>query len=318
MVFNLYRNLFFLLVYSLLWILSSCGAGPADEEAVITIGDTPISRKEVLGEIDRIKYDIGISDQEIKKGIKPIINRIVQKKLILEYGKKEGISVSADELSSAVNAIKQDYPGEMLNEVLLKRYIDIREWEKNLHDELLIKKIVDIALSSGMKMVTLEEAKAYYESHQDDFMEPRRLMVRQIVTRTREEIDNVSSLLNKGEKMSDLAKKYSMAPDAENGGILGWFARGEFDETIENVVFSLKIGEVSKAIESPYGFHIFELISIKEEGLRAFPETIKEIEAKITMEKKEIMYTKWLDNLKMQFPVNIKEAQILVDMKTEE
>jgi peptidyl-prolyl cis-trans isomerase C len=317
MVFNLYRNLFYLLVSSLL-CLFSCGFNPAEEEAVITIGDTAISGKEMRSEIDRIKYDMGISDKEIKEGIKSIINRIVEKKLILEYGKEKGITISADELSAAVNAVRQDYPGDMLNEVLLKRYIDIREWEKNLHDELLIKKIVDVTLASKMKRVTLEEAKAYYESHQDDFREPRRFEIRQIVTRTRAEMDNVISCLKKGEEMADLAKKYSRAPDAENGGALGWFARGELDENIENVVFTLKKGEISRVIESPYGFHIFKLLSIKEQGIREFPEVIKEIESKITTEKREIMYTKWLDNLKMQFPVSIKEAQIFSDMKTEE
>jgi peptidyl-prolyl cis-trans isomerase C len=317
MVFNLYRYKYYLLVSSLL-CLFSCGFIPTGEETVITIGDKAINRKEMRNEIDRIKYDMGISDKEIKEGIKSIINRIVEKKLILEYGRKKGITVSADELSAAVDAVKQDYPGDLLNEVLLKRYIDIREWEKNLHDELLIKKIVDIALSSAMKRVTLEEAKAYYESHQNDFREPRRIEIRQIVTGTREEMDNVISLMKKGEKMADLAKKYSKTPDAEDGGILGWFAKGELDEVIENIVFSLKQGEISRVIESSYGFHIFELLSVREEGIRPFPETIKEIESKITMEKRELMYTKWLDNLKMQFPVSIKEKQILADMKMEE
>ncbi len=317
MVFNLYRYLYFLLV-SFILCFFSCGFGPAEEETVLTVGETAINRKEMRNEIERIKYDMGVSDKEIKEGIKSILNRIVERRLILEYGRKKDITVSADELSAAVDDVRKDYPGEMLNEVLLKRYIDIREWEKNLHDELLIKKIVDMALSSNMKRVTLDEVKSYYEGHQDDFREPQRIQIRQIVTRTREEMDKVISLMNKGEKMADLAKRYSKAPDAENGGILGWFARGELDEVIEKVVFSLRQGEVSRVIESPYGFHIFELLNFKEEGIRPFPETIKEIESKITMERREIMYTNWLDNLKMQFPVSIKERQILADMKMEE
>lgn len=316
MVSNLYRLNFYLLISSLMLALS-CGVTPKDNEALITIGETTIGRKDIHREIERIKYDMGITDQEVKEGLKSIINRVIEKYLILEYGRRKGITVTDEELSTAVNAVKNDYPGELLNEVLLKRYIDIREWEKNLHDELLIKKTVDTALSE-MKMVTLEEVKAYYEEHQNDFMEPRRLEIRQIVTGTMEEMANVMTLIKKGEGMADLAKKYSKAPEAENGGILGWFAQGELEETIEKSIFSLKQGEISRVIESPYGFHIFEVISARDEGLRPFPETIKEIESKITMEKRELIYTKWLDSLKMQFPVSIKEAQILADMKMEE
>jgi hypothetical protein len=60
------------------------------------------------------------------------------------------------------------------------------------------------------------------------------------------------------------------------------------------------------------------VVSIREEGIRLFPEAIKEIESKIITENRELMYTKWLDGLKMQFPVTIKETDILADMKMED
>lgn len=316
-MFNLYLKIYYLLIISSLLCIFSCGVVPEDEEAAITIGETSISKKEVLHEIEHIKYDMGLTALEVQEGIDSIINKIVEKNLILEYGRRNGISISEEEFRTAVNEVRQDYPGDLLNEVLLKRYIDINEWEKNLHDELLVKKIVDTALAD-IKMVTLDEVKTYYESHMEEFREPRRFEIRQIVTRTREEMDNILGLLSKGEDMAELARKFSIAPESEKGGLLGWFASGELEETIEKSVFTLKQGEVSKIIESPYGFHVFEVISVKEEGIRELPDSIKEIESKITMENRELMYTKWLDGLRMQFPVSIKEMEILADMKMED
>jgi len=316
-VFNLYLKIYYILIISSLLLIFSCGVRPKDEEAVITIGERAISKREVLHEIERIKYDMGLSAGEIKEGIKSILNRIVEKNLILEYGRRNGITISEEELQAAVNEVRHDYPGDLLNEVLLTRYIDINEWKKNMHDELLIKKITDTALAD-IKGVTLDEVKAYYESHLEEFREPRRLEIRQIVTKSREEMNNVLALLNKGEDMAELAKRFSIAPDSKNGGLLGWFASGELEETIEKSVFSLKQGEISKIIESPYGFHVFKVVSVREEGIRPFPESIKEIESKITVENRELMYTKWLDGLRMQFPVSIKEMEILADMKMED
>ncbi len=316
-MFNLYLKIYYILIISALPFLFSCGGASKDEEAVITIGETAISKKEVQHEIERIKYDMGLTVAEIQEGIDSIINKIVEKNLILEYGRRNGITISEEELKAAVNEVRQDYPGDLLNEVLLKRYIDINEWEKNLHDEMLVKKIVDTALKE-IKMVTLDEVKDYYESHLEEFREPRRLEIRQIVTKSREEMNNLLNLLSKGEDMAELAKRFSIAPDSEKGGLLGWFASGELEEAIEKAVFALKQGEVSKIIESPYGFHVFKVISVREEGIRAFPESIKEIESKITMENRELMYTKWLDGLRMQFPVTIKEMEILADMKMED
>ena len=163
-MFNLYRIILYLLISSLLWTYSCNFIDEPEEEAVITIGDVKISIKETREEIDRFIFDMGITDQDARSGIKSIIDKIVEKKLILEYGKKNGITVSSDELENAVKTIRQDYPEDVFNEILLKRYIDINEWKKNLNEELLIKRIVETALRDSIG-VSYEEAKEYYEKH---------------------------------------------------------------------------------------------------------------------------------------------------------
>ncbi len=316
-MFNPYKNLYPLLLLSLLCVNSCNVIRQPEEEAVVTVGDTSINRKEMRHEIDRIMYDMGISEQDLKTAITSIINKIVEKKLILEYGRKNGITVSQDELETAVNEIRQDYPEDVFSEILLKRYIDIREWKKNLSEELLIKKIIDAALADSVG-VTFEETKNYYNTHQDEFMHPRMVQVRQIVTKTKDDMDTVLDQIQKGISISELAKKHSITPEAENEGLLGWITQGKLDETIDKFVFSLKEGELSKVLSSPYGFHIFEILAVKEAGVKEFPAAIKEIEMKISMEKRETKYIKWLDSLKMDFPVSVNEDQIVADITMED
>ncbi|MBN2418885.1 MAG: peptidyl-prolyl cis-trans isomerase [Deltaproteobacteria bacterium] len=312
---NLYQILYLLLIIIIL-SAGACNIINKPEEAVITIGDKSISRKEARKEIERIMLDMGITGQDVKDNIKPILKKIIEKRQILEYGKKYGITISEEELDSAVNLLRQDLPDDVFKEMLIKRYIDFEDWKDNLGEDLLLKKIVSTAIADSVT-VSFEETKDYYEKHLEEFRHPRMVQIRQIVTKTREDMEKVLELIKNGSSIRELAREYSVAPEAEDEGLMGWVSEGELDETIDSFVFSLKVGEVSKILESPYGFHVFRIIDAKEEGVKAFPEAIKEIESKLSSEKREEIFKKWLEDLNKEFPVSVKEDKILADMDME-
>jgi peptidyl-prolyl cis-trans isomerase SurA len=65
----------------------------------------------------------------------------------------------------------------------------------------------------------------------------------------------------KGEDFGELAKKYSDEPSAQqSGGDLGWVGRGAMVPSFEAMAFKLKKGEISQPFESPFGFHIMQLM----------------------------------------------------------
>ncbi|HNI45897.1 MAG TPA: peptidylprolyl isomerase, partial [Chitinophagales bacterium] len=64
-----------------------------------------------------------------------------------------------------------------------------------------------------------------------------------------------------GEDFAKLAGKYSQDPgSAANGGDLGWVGRGQFVPEFEGAAFKLKPNELSDIIESPFGFHLIQLL----------------------------------------------------------
>lgn len=305
-----YKIYFFITLLSL--ILSCNFVEPPEENIVITIGDTSLNKDELRTDIERVIFEMGITDQDAKLGIKSIIDKVIEKKLILEYGKINGISITDEELDLAVKEIKRDYPEEIFNEMLLKRYLNLNDWKEDLKEKLLIKKIIKDVISE-FPAVTFSETKEYYNEHMDEFRHPRMVKLRHILTETKEEINNVIALIDQGHDMGELAEKYSIAPEAEEKGMLGWIASGELNDIIDYFIFSLKPGEISDALESPYGYHVFEVLEAKNEGIKTFPETIQEIESKITIRKKELVFRKWLENLRSRFPVNIKENEIYAE-----
>ncbi len=64
-----------------------------------------------------------------------------------------------------------------------------------------------------------------------------------------------------GENFNELAMKNSEDPSAQhNGGEMGYVGRGAMVPQFEAMAFKLKIGEISQPFESPFGFHILQLI----------------------------------------------------------
>ena len=288
--------------------LSACGVfDPPEKEVVITVGNRNVYEDELKRDIKRMSFEMGINDEEIKDLIHPLVNRIIDQYLIMEYGKAKGIKVTDNEVESAVKDIKRDYPEKVFQEMLLKRYIDVDTWKKGLRQQLLIEKIIAKA-SENITPVSFTDTKIYFDSHQNEFKHSQMVKLRQIVTNTRDEAEKILELLTKGEDMNELARKYSKAPEAENGGEVGWVSKGELEKSIEEVVFSLPVGKISSVVKTAYGFHIFEVLSKRPEGSKSLPESMAEIEQKLLLQKKDAFYRRWLKELRNLFPVLINEG----------
>lgn len=68
---------------------------------------------------------------------------------------------------------------------------------------------------------------------------------------------------NKAAKFEDLAKLYSNDLSASQGGDLGWIYPGDTVPEFERAMAALKPGEVSEPIESPFGYHLIEVLERK-------------------------------------------------------
>jgi len=288
--------------------LSACGIfDRSDEKVVIIVGDRNITTDDLKRDIKYITSGMGITDQGVKDVIDPLVGKLVDHYLILEYGRQKGITVSEKELEFAVKDIKKDYPEEeVFQEMLLHRYLDFEKWKEGLRQQLLVKKII-VKVSESITPVTFDEIRTYFDSHRNELTRSQMVKFSQIVTRTRDEGEKILERLNEGENLNALARKYSTAPEAENGGEVGWVSKGELHESIEKVIFSLPIGKISSVVKTPYGYHIFEVQSKRSEGLKSLPEAMDEIESKLFHQKQETFYNRWLKQLKGLFPVKVNQ-----------
>jgi peptidyl-prolyl cis-trans isomerase SurA len=74
-----------------------------------------------------------------------------------------------------------------------------------------------------------------------------------------------AKILNKSATFEDLARQNGQDATAAKGGDLGWLQPGDVVPEFETAMNALKPGEVSDVIESPFGFHLVEVLERKSE-----------------------------------------------------
>jgi peptidyl-prolyl cis-trans isomerase SurA len=86
------------------------------------------------------------------------------------------------------------------------------------------------------------------------------------VNRQRARAEQVLAQLRAGADFSKLAVSFSDAPDALQGGAIGWRSRDRLPDLFAQALDGLKPGEVSGIIRSPAGFHLLKLIERRGGG----------------------------------------------------
>jgi peptidyl-prolyl cis-trans isomerase SurA len=68
-----------------------------------------------------------------------------------------------------------------------------------------------------------------------------------------------------GQDFGQLARLHSVDPSATRGGDLGWLYPGDTVPEFERIVNSLKVGEVSEPVKSPFGWHLVQVLERRTE-----------------------------------------------------
>ncbi|UCF82835.1 MAG: peptidyl-prolyl cis-trans isomerase [Desulfobacteraceae bacterium] len=273
---------------------------------VIVLGSRNITADELKKDMEFISADMNLKEKQHDQIRNQLAEQVISYYLIIEYANEKGISISEKELQYALDDIKREYTEDVFKEALLREYVDFDQWKNRFKEQLLINKILK-EVAKNIAPPSHKEIEQYYEENRDKFRYPKMVKFRQIVSKSKKEADNLLNRIHKGEEMGALARQYSIGPEADNGGEISWVAREHLDESMGNVLFSLSPGEMSRVVETPYGYHIFEVLSVRPETVKELPDVIQEIELKLFHEKREIFLRDWLEDLRTHFEVKVDQ-----------
>lgn len=182
-----------------------------------------------------------------------LYDKFSEEKILLQGAQDRGITFTQQEkkeyLAKAINGLRSLAEKESAQELS----------DQSIFDKLLIEKYI----YELVKDITVEEEEInkYYESHREEFLQPERVKVSQILLETEEKAREVLERAKNSseEDFRKIAMAESISPEAQQGGEMGVFKEGELPFELEKVVFSLKEGEISSIVASSYGYHIFKL-----------------------------------------------------------
>ena len=97
------------------------------------------------------------------------------------------------------------------------------------------------------------------------------IKVNEVVSETeaRHKLEGLYDRIKHGEKFEELAKLYSQDGSASKGGDLGWIYPGDTVPDFERAMNALKPGELSQPIQSPFGFHLIEVLERRVQDVSA-------------------------------------------------
>ena len=265
-------------------VFSACGTKKEGGGVVAKVGNMTIGTDELNQEWSNASRMIiqGVSEYERKQDI---TKKLIGDKVVVLEAYKEGID----------NEVEQDTAFAKQKETILLNV-------------LYKKEIVDRAKASEA------EIKDEYDKQKDE------IHAAHILVEIKEEADNIYQQLKNGADFTQLAKEKSIDPSAKNnGGDLGFFGWGKMVPEFQDVAFKLKTGEISRPVQTQYGWHIIKLIEKRSAEQAPYEEAKKTIQARLEQTKREQRVKEYFEELKKKvgFKINDQALDLIQSRKME-
>ncbi len=258
-------------------------------------------KKVMQSELEEQYYNMLAQGMKDYPGLRcEVFEDLLSQKLLLNQAEIDSIMVTEPQVDLQLEQrmgffVNQIGSEEKLTEYFNKSIVEIKEDLRDaIRDQLVTDKMR--AEITGDINATPSEVRNFYESLPKDSIpyvnaevELNQIVLyppssEEAVFEVRERLLDLRQRILEGENFATLAVLYSEGPSAPRGGDIGWSDKASLDPEYAKVAFSLKKGQVSKIVESSFGFHIIELLDRTGERVHTRHILMK---PKITPEAKE-------------------------------
>jgi parvulin-like peptidyl-prolyl isomerase len=173
--------------------------------------------------------------------------------------------------------------------------------------------------------MTEEEARAYYDSHLQEFTTPASVTLREILVATptdargvnvaadeatKQKADDLRARAIGGESFEKLAGEVSDAASRANAGLIGPIKLDDLSADLRKTIEGMKIGDITPPLRTPRGYQLLKLESSTTNETMSFEQSRTRIADAILNAKRGREFEKYLEKLRSQAIIEWKNAEI--------
>ncbi len=287
--------------------LGGCKEPPAPQvPPLLEIGQRRVTLEQLEHEVKLDYPDLAsLTENDLLRIKIRLVQELIDRELIAAEAALLNIDISPDELDAAQAEVRGQYSPEEFSQFLHKQRKSPESWLAALRQRLLTAKVT-AALVNQQPAIENEQLEAYYRAHKEDYRRPLEVRARQMLFHSREEAVKVRDLYREGTDFKALAQKFSLSPDRENGGDLGYFAKGMLPPEFDDAIFRLPVGQISDPVASPYGYHLFLVERRRKAGVRPYAAVKDEIYEELRQQQEENIFHQWLETTRKSTVITVR------------
>lgn len=268
---------------------------------------------------------------ELQKAIGEItpdlILTAVDELLLVQRGRESGYTLGDQQFAQILDNIKTSnnlQDDAKFQEALRQEGLTLADLRRNLERQMLVQQVQRVEILEKIS-ITDEEARAYYESHRQEFTAPAEMTLREILFEVpatdrgvnvaeddaaRERAQEIRKRLLAGEPFPRLAGEFSAAASKANGGLIGPLRAEELAPNLRALLAGMQVGDITEPLRAQRGYQILKLESRTESKVRSFEEARGDIGNKIGEQKLRGEREKYLDRLRAQATITWRNDEL--------
>jgi peptidyl-prolyl cis-trans isomerase SurA len=254
----------------------AASADPVEADRIVAVvGDDVITqydlRQRMVTALKQLeKQNINLPPQSVLE--RQLLERMVMDRVQMQFARETGLKIDDAQLDQAINrvAANNKLTPQQFKAALEKDGVNYPAFREEIRGELTMLRLREREVES--KIVISESEIDLYLANQTAIGSGEEYEVAHILLRAPESAspEALQKLRLRGEEalkrakdgtsFAELAASYSDAPDALQGGSLGWRPQDRLPQLYAETVARMQPGEVSGLLRSSAGFHILKLV----------------------------------------------------------
>jgi peptidyl-prolyl cis-trans isomerase SurA len=213
-----------------------------------------------------------------------MLERLILDKAQLQLARDKGIRVDELQLDRAVQRVAQNNNMSLgdFRQALERDGVSFQAWREDVREQMLLARVrereVDDRIQVSDTEIDLFLAEMQAKPSTRVEYQLSHILVRVPEQASPERIEAARARAEKalaearaGGDFATLAASYSDAPDALQGGAVGWRSHDRLPELFSSALARLQPGAVSEVLRSPAGFHVLRLNDRRGSALENAP-----------------------------------------------